>query len=97
MTDAFVSDLFDPAEWELAPGAEHYTDITAHVSRDGGVARIAFHRPEVRNAFRPHTVDELYRVLDHARMAPNVGVVLLTGAAYVDQPWTLPPPGPAAG
>ncbi len=36
-------------------------------------------RPEVRNAFRPHTVDELYRVLDHARMSPDVGVVLLTG------------------
>ena len=36
--------------------------------------RIAFDRPEVRNAFRPHTVDELYRVLDHARMSPDVGV-----------------------
>ena len=41
--------------------------------------RIAFDRPEVRNAFRPHTVDELYRALDHARMSPDVGVVLLTG------------------
>ena len=41
--------------------------------------RVAFNRPEVRNAFRPHTVDELYRVLDHARMSPDVGVVLLTG------------------
>ena len=40
---------------------------------------MAFDRPEVRNAFRPHTVDELYRVLDHARMSPDVGVVLLTG------------------
>jgi naphthoate synthase len=79
VTDAFVSDLFDPAEWELAPGAEHYTDITAHVSRDGGVARIAFHRPEVRNAFRPHTVDELYRALDIARQDARIGAVLLTG------------------
>jgi naphthoate synthase len=41
--------------------------------------RIAFDRPEVRNAFRPHTVDELYRVLDHARMSSDVGCVLLTG------------------
>ena len=41
--------------------------------------RVAFDRPEVRNAFRPHTVDELYRVLDHARMTPDVGCVLLTG------------------
>ena len=79
MTTAFVSDLFDPAEWVLAPGAEDYTDITAHVSRDGGVARIAFHRPEVRNAFRPHTVDELYRALDIARQDSHIGAVLLTG------------------
>ena len=79
MTDDFVSDIFDPAEWALAPGAEAYTDITAHVSRDGGVARIAFDRPEVRNAFRPHTVDELYRALDIARQDPRIGAVLLTG------------------
>ena len=79
MTSAFVSDLFDPDEWVLAPGAEDYTDITAHVSIDGGVARIAFNRPEVRNAFRPHTVDELYRALDDARQNPRIGAVLLTG------------------
>ena len=41
--------------------------------------RIAFDRPEVRNAFRPGTVDELYRVLDHARQTTDVGCVLLTG------------------
>lgn len=74
-----VSELFDPAEWVLAPGADVYTDITAHVSHDGGVARIAFDRPEVRNAFRPHTVDELYRALDIARQDPKIGAVLLTG------------------
>ncbi|WP_435742831.1 1,4-dihydroxy-2-naphthoyl-CoA synthase [Microbacterium sp. PMB16] len=79
MTHAFVSDLFDPAEWVLAPGAEDYTDITAHVTHDGGVARIAFNRPEVRNAFRPHTVDELYRALDIARQDSKIGAVLLTG------------------
>ncbi|GAA2899217.1 1,4-dihydroxy-2-naphthoyl-CoA synthase [Microbacterium esteraromaticum] len=79
MTADFVSDIFDPSEWTLAPGAEDYTDITAHVSRDGGVARIAFDRPEVRNAFRPHTVDELYRALDIARQDPRIGAVLLTG------------------
>ena len=79
MTEKPVSDLFDPAEWTLAPGAEAYTDITAHVSNDGRIARIAFDRPEVRNAFRPHTVDELYRALDDARQDPRIGVVLLTG------------------
>ena len=84
MTAPFVSDLFDPAEWVPAPGsvtdgASVYTDITAHVSTDGRIARIAFDRPEVRNAFRPHTVDELYRALDIARQDPKIGVVLLTG------------------
>ena len=74
-----VSELFDPAEWTLAPGSGDYTDITAHVTHDGRIARIAFDRPEVRNAFRPHTVDELYRALDIARQDHRIGVVLLTG------------------
>lgn len=74
-----VSDLFDPGEWVQAPAGEGYTDITAHVSNDGRIARIAFDRPEVRNAFRPHTVDELYTALDIARQDPRIGVVLLTG------------------
>jgi len=79
VTALFVSELFDPAEWAPAPGSDAYTDVTAHVSRDGRIARIAFDRPEVRNAFRPHTVDELYRALDIARQDPKIGVVLLTG------------------
>ncbi|WP_228393292.1 1,4-dihydroxy-2-naphthoyl-CoA synthase [Ornithinicoccus hortensis] len=77
-----VSATFDPAAWQEVPGFE-FTDITYHrATGEGagsGVVRIAFDRPEVRNAFRPHTVDELYRALDHARMSPDVGVVLLTG------------------
>lgn len=76
-----VSELFDEDEWAPAPGQPEggYADITSHVSRDGRIARIAFDRPEVRNAFRPHTVDELYRALDLARQDPRIGVVLLTG------------------
>lgn len=74
-----VSELFDENEWMPAPGSEAYTDITAHVSTDGRIARVAFDRPEVRNAFRPHTVDELFRALDIARQDPRIGVVLLTG------------------
>src|SRR6186713_2010510 len=62
-----------------ASGADSYTDITAHVSKDGRIARVAFHRPEVRNAFRPQTVDELFRALEDARTNPRIGVVLLTG------------------
>lgn len=72
-----ISPLFDPAEWaDAEPG---FDDITVHRSRDGRIARIAFDRPEVRNAFRPKTVDELYRALDAARQDSRVGVVLLTG------------------
>ncbi|KXB54668.1 naphthoate synthase [Corynebacterium sp. DNF00584] len=69
--------------WTKVPGFEDLTDITYHrligESRADGIVRIAFDRPEVRNAFRPHTVDELYHVLDHARRTPDVGTVLLTG------------------
>jgi naphthoate synthase len=74
-----VSDIFDPAVWEVAPGAEGYTDITAHLSLDGRIARVAFARPEVRNAFRPHSVDELFDALERVRVNPRVGAVLLTG------------------
>nr|WP_306239107.1 1,4-dihydroxy-2-naphthoyl-CoA synthase [Ornithinimicrobium cryptoxanthini] len=73
-----TANAFDPTQWEVVDGFE-FSDITYHRARDVGAVRIAFDRPEVRNAFRPHTVDELYRALDHARMTPDVGVVLLTG------------------
>ncbi|TLP72766.1 1,4-dihydroxy-2-naphthoyl-CoA synthase [Nesterenkonia sphaerica] len=83
-----VSDTFDPHQWRVVEGFD-FTDITYHRrvqrSPDGSIVqdlpavRVAFDRPEVRNAFRPHTVDELYRALDHARMTPDVAAVLLTG------------------
>lgn len=73
-----VSDIFDPEAWDIVPGFD-FSDITYHRARRIGAVRIAFDRPEVRNAFRPRTVDELYRALDHARMTPDVGCVLLTG------------------
>jgi naphthoate synthase len=71
-------ELFDPSLWKPIEGFD-FTDITYHRALDQGTVRIAFNRPEVRNAFRPHTVDELYRALDHARMSSDVGCVLLTG------------------
>lgn len=76
----FVADqeLFDPSLWKPIEGFD-FTDITYHRALDQGTVRIAFNRPEVRNAFRPHTVDELYRALDHARMSSDVGCVLITG------------------
>ncbi|REJ73876.1 MAG: naphthoate synthase [Acidobacteria bacterium] len=76
--DGAPSPLFDPAEWTRVADFE-FADITYHVSRDEKVVRVAFDRPEVRNAFRPQTVDELHTALDHARMWPSVGCVLLTG------------------
>ncbi len=74
-----VSELFDPSLWERVPGFDALADITYHHDHAGQVARIAFNRPDVRNAFRPSTVDELYRTLDDARQNPRIGVVLLTG------------------
>jgi naphthoate synthase len=73
-----VSAIFDDSVWKPVEGFD-LTDITYHRAVDAGVVRVAFDRPEVRNAFRPSTVDELYRVLDHARMSTDVGCVLLTG------------------
>jgi naphthoate synthase len=81
------SELFDPAVWRTVDGFD-LTDVTYHrgVRRnsDGSVTdlpvvRVALDRPEVRNAFRPHTVDELLLVLEHARTSGDVGCVLLTG------------------
>ena len=78
VTAAQISELFDETAWKPVEGFD-LTDITYHRAVDAGVVRVAFNRPEVRNAFRPSTVDELYRVLDHARMSTDVGCVLLTG------------------
>ncbi len=74
-----VSELFDPDLWREVDSFSELTDITYHHDVTGRVARVAFNRPEVRNAFRPHTVDELYRALDDARMNSSIGVVLITG------------------
>ncbi|WP_423185024.1 1,4-dihydroxy-2-naphthoyl-CoA synthase [Arthrobacter sp. NyZ413] len=85
---AKVSDVFDPTRWRVVEGFD-FADLTYHrqvdraadgrIVRDLPTVRIAFNRPEVRNAFRPGTVDELYRAMDHARMTPDVAAVLLTG------------------
>ena len=74
-----VSELFDASIWSEVDGFEELTDITYHKHVSLGVVRIAFNRPEVRNAFRPQTVDELARALTNAQGLTDVGVVLLTG------------------
>jgi naphthoate synthase len=73
-----VSAIFNPARWREVEGFK-FKDITYHRAVEHGTVRIAFNRPEVRNAFRPKTVDELYTALDHARMTTDVGCVLITG------------------
>lgn len=73
-----VSSLFDGARWREVEGFA-FTDITYHRALEHGTVRIALNRPEVRNAFRPKTVDELFTALDHARQWSDVGCVLLTG------------------
>ena len=73
-----VSAIFNPQRWHEVEGFT-FEDITYHRAVDQGTVRIAFNRPEVRNAFRPRTVDELYTALDHARMTTDVGCVLITG------------------
>ncbi|MDP3278587.1 MAG: 1,4-dihydroxy-2-naphthoyl-CoA synthase [Deltaproteobacteria bacterium] len=69
---------FDPTQWTAIEGFDS-TDLTYHRHRELGVVRVAFNRPEVRNAFRPKTVDDLFTALDHARQSSDVGVVLITG------------------
>ena len=78
MTTPLVSELFDPADWDEVPRF-NFTDITYHRAKNVACVRVAFNRPDVRNAFRPHTVDELYTALDHARQSVDIGCVLLTG------------------
>ena len=60
-------------EWTTV---REFTDIT--YKKCGGVARIAFNRPEVRNAFRPHTTSELYEAFYDVQEDPSIGVVLLS-------------------
>ncbi|WP_437934425.1 1,4-dihydroxy-2-naphthoyl-CoA synthase [Sorangium sp. So ce341] len=73
-----VSAIFNPARWREVEGFS-FEDLTYHRAVDQGTVRIAFNRPEVRNAFRPRTVDELYTALEHARTTSDVGCVLITG------------------
>lgn len=56
---------------------KEYEDIT--YQKADGMARIAFNRPEVRNAFRPKTIDEMIDAFRHVWMDQEVGVILLTG------------------
>jgi naphthoate synthase len=58
--------------------AKTYDDIL--YEKADGIAKITINRPDVRNAFRPKTVNEMIDAMDEAREDPEVGVVILTGA-----------------
>lgn len=73
-----ISPLFNPAEWSEVPDFK-FTDITFHKARSTGAVRIAFNRPDLRNAFRPQTVDELLTAFEWSHRQNDVGVILLTG------------------
>jgi naphthoate synthase len=77
-SNAAVSEIFDDSLWQAVDGFR-FEDITYHRAREVGAVRIAFDRPEVRNAFRPQTVDELYTALEHARQSSDIGAVIITG------------------
>jgi len=77
-SEGVVSAIFEADLWQPVNGFR-FEDITYHRARDVGAVRIAFNRPEVRNAFRPRTVDELYSALEHARVTSDVGAVIVTG------------------
>src|SRR3954462_15898242 len=77
-----VSEIFDADDWDTVPGFEDLTDLTYHRAKAHGTVRVVFDRPDVLNAFRPHTIDALLRVLEHARTSSDVGCVLLTGNGH---------------
>ncbi|MGQ9547648.1 MAG: 1,4-dihydroxy-2-naphthoyl-CoA synthase [Roseiflexus sp.] len=70
----FTPKLSSLVEWTEV---KEYEDITFHIG--GGIARIAFNRPEIRNAFRPNTIDEMTEAVLSAWHNQEVGVVILTG------------------
>lgn len=61
-------------DWQPAGS---FQDILYH--RADGIARITINRPEVRNAFRPQTVQELMQAFQQAHLDPEIGVIILTG------------------
>ena len=56
-----------------------FEDIRYETADEGQIAKITINRPEVRNAFRPQTVQEMMEALDNARNDETIGVIILTG------------------
>ena len=64
-------------QWQTVTGLD-FQDILYH--HNDGIARITINRPEVHNAFRPETVQELSQAFHHAHMAADIGAIIITGA-----------------
>lgn len=73
-----ISPIFNPNEW-VEVKEFNFQDITLHRALNTGAARIAFNRPDLRNAFRPLTVDELLQAFEWANEQNDIGCILLTG------------------
>ncbi|EDM65294.1 naphthoate synthase [Moritella sp. PE36] len=69
-------ELYAQIEWQDC--TDEYQDIHFHKSPDG-IAKITIARPQVRNAFRPQTVNEMMQALADARYDSKIGVIILTG------------------
>ncbi len=66
-----------PIQWQ-SPADIEFKDILYHQAE--GIAKITINRPEVRNAFRPETVEELGQAFRRAHLDPQIGIIILTGA-----------------
>lgn len=73
-----ISPTFDPSAWQQVEKFK-FEDITFHKSTVTGAVRIAFNRPDIRNSFRPQTVDELLTALEWTHALTDVGAVIITG------------------
>jgi naphthoate synthase len=73
-TQVLMNGTSTRVQWEQVKA---YEDITYH--KADGIARIAFNRPAIRNAFRPQTIDEMTEAMLDAWRDQSIGVVLLTG------------------
>jgi naphthoate synthase len=81
-----TADLMKLADWQEVA---ELSDITYHKAE--GIARIAFNRPEIRNSFRPQTIDEMTEALLDAWHDPEIGVVWITanGPSSKDGIWSF--------
>ena len=73
-----IENPFNANLWSDVEGF-NFSDITFHRALKSQVVRIAFNRPECRNAFRPQTVDELHTALLHSQKLTDIGTIIITG------------------